>query len=388
MSLRMLAGIFLAAMSSTVAAASFTPIGDLVGGPFESEATGISDDGSVVSGTGTWGQNQTQAFRWTSATGAVGLGGFSGDLALSEGLGLSRDGQVVVGTAYRNGYGMVASYWTPATGMLPVPGLAPNNPPQAAWGVSANGEIIVGGLYDAQGRSGFLWSSAGGLVLTGDLPGGDYNGVALGISGDGTVVVGTAASAAGNDAVAWTAAGGLVNLGTLGGSSINSALGASWDGSTIVGSALSPNSEFGAEPFRWTHGSGMVALRTIGGDACYGTARAVSGSGSVIVGDCNPAGFSPDAREAFVWSESNGLERLLDVLLREGATGLDGWTLRSATAISSDGHWIAGWGINPNGDREAFRAQIAVVPLPAGMWLLASAMALMSAIRRRVVARC
>jgi hypothetical protein len=67
------------------------------------------------------------------------------------------------------------------------------------------------------------------------------------------------------------------------------------------------------------------------------------------------------------------MERLFDVLLAGGATGLTGWTLEEARAISADGQWIAGFGKNSMSQTEAFLANISVVPLPTTVWLLATA---------------
>ena len=49
-------------LSPSVYAASFTPLGDLSGGYFNSHANGISSDGSVVVGYSS-GTSGTEAFR-------------------------------------------------------------------------------------------------------------------------------------------------------------------------------------------------------------------------------------------------------------------------------------------------------------------------------------
>ena len=72
-------GIGLGAIGVTfpAQAASFQGLGDLPGGVFSSSAGGVSADGSVVVGSGT-SANGYEAFRWTQATGMVGLGDLSG----------------------------------------------------------------------------------------------------------------------------------------------------------------------------------------------------------------------------------------------------------------------------------------------------------------------
>src|SRR5947209_1349064 len=53
--------------------ASFQGLGFLPNGT-SSSATGVNADGTVVVGTGTLSSGGSQAFRWTPATGMVGLG--------------------------------------------------------------------------------------------------------------------------------------------------------------------------------------------------------------------------------------------------------------------------------------------------------------------------
>ena len=62
------------------------------------------------------------------------------------------------------------------------------------------------------------------------------------------------------------------------------------------------------------------------------------------------------------------MRNLQDVLVDDCGLDLNGWTLRSATDISDDGHVIVGYGINPAGDREAW---VATIPEPATMSFLA-----------------
>ncbi len=77
------------------------------------------------------------------------------------------------------------------------------------------------------------------------------------------------------------------------------------------------------------------------------------------------------------------MQRLFDVLVANGATGLNGWTLTRATAISTNGRWVVGYGTNPAGEEEAFLADIAPVPLPAAAWLFASAFGVILAVHNR-----
>jgi probable HAF family extracellular repeat protein len=65
-------------------------LGDLPGGVFESTATAVSADGSVIVGTGA-SASGNQAFRWTGGGGMQGLGALPGGVFLSGAYGVSAD---------------------------------------------------------------------------------------------------------------------------------------------------------------------------------------------------------------------------------------------------------------------------------------------------------
>ena len=117
------------------------------------EAFGVTGDGSVVVGAGSLGGSVTQAFRWTSGGGMVGLGDLPGGLFESFPYDVSGDGSIVVG------YGTTASgtegfLWTIDGGMerlwdvLLAQGVDPAadgwTELAAASGISADGNTIVG----------------------------------------------------------------------------------------------------------------------------------------------------------------------------------------------------------------------------------------------------
>ena len=155
------------AASAAFAAASLTPLGDLPGGAFKSSASGVSADGSVVVGGSTYSvYGYTQAFRWTSDGGMVGLGYPPGEPLVepfSTATGVSGDGLVVVGAGsfdYR--YSDEAFRWTSGGGMgglgdLPMPFFR-----EAAYGVSHNGSVVVGVIESDDSYEAFRWTSAGG----------------------------------------------------------------------------------------------------------------------------------------------------------------------------------------------------------------------------------
>ncbi len=292
----------LAVSHSAAQAASFTGLGFLPGG-ISSSAAGVSADGSVVVGS-----SDNQAFRWSQSDGLVGLGFLPGGNS-SSAAGVSADGSVVVGASVAP-YPPVPPYfvsylqafrWTEAGGMQSLVG-GGTFLNSGANGVSADGSLVVGQFAPPKfGDLAIIWPEGGSPQVIGFPP---LSSVAKGVSADGSVVVGKT----GSDAFRWTQTGGLELLGLLPGSSSSSASGVSADGSLIVGQS--------------------------GG-------------------------------EAFLWSNSQGMQSLTDVLIAAGVSNLTGWGLTNATAVSADGYTVVGYGSNPNGQTEAWIADLRKVqPIP------------------------
>jgi probable HAF family extracellular repeat protein len=125
-------------------------------GGWESEADGVSADGSVVVG---WARNAAgyrRAFRWTAARGMQDLGTLPGGGG-SEATAVSADGSVVVGYAYDAAGQTRAFRWTAARGMQDLGTLGGDR--SEARGVSADGSVVVG---ISDGRA-FRWTAAGGM---------------------------------------------------------------------------------------------------------------------------------------------------------------------------------------------------------------------------------
>ena len=123
----------------------------------------------------------------------------------------------------------------------------------------------------------------------------------------------------------------------------------------------------GYEAFRWTSGGGMVGLGDLPGGTFESDAKDVSADGSVIVGHAATAlGF-----EAFVWTGTGGMQNLRELLIAGGATGLTGWTLTEANAVSADGRTVVGYGTNAAGNQGAWAATI---PEPSSLTLAALAL--------------
>ena len=60
------------------------------------------------------------------------------------------------------------------------------------------------------------------------------------------------------------------------------------------------------------------------------------------------------------------MQNLRDLLIANGATGLDGWILTEALSISADGQTLVGNGVNPLGQTEAWLATLTIDEIPSG----------------------
>ena len=288
---------------------SLTWLGTLPDG-YGSQAYGVSADGAVVVGWADNGAGYGRAFRWQNGV-MQNLGTLAGDLsyASSYAFGVSADGAVVVGEAegeaeYGVGDGR-AFRWTASGGMQDLDTLGGGG--SMASGVSADGAVVVGVVY----RRAFRWTALGGMQDLGTL-GGYWSG-AYGVSADGAVVVGGARNAAGQPrAFRWTASGGMQDLGTLPGSRESGAYSVSADGSVVVG--WDYNAGQGQyRAFRWTAAGGMEDLNT--------TYASLLTNGSVLI---KARAISPDGRYIVGWGINAATERLEAFLLDTRCTAHNG----------------------------------------------------------------
>ena len=166
LALSMLLALVPAAQAQT---ASFTGLGDLPGGDFNSHAYSVSADGSVVVGRGKT-VNGDAAFRWTEAGGMVALGDLPGGTVVSKANVISADGAVVVGES-QSANGLEAFRWTEDGGMVGL-GVLPGGSFffSRALSTSADGRVIVGESQSAGGFQAFRWED-GTMTGLGDLPG-------------------------------------------------------------------------------------------------------------------------------------------------------------------------------------------------------------------------
>lgn len=361
--------ISLTMLDGVLAQATFTPLGDLPGGPFFSQGMGVSGDGKVAFGHSWSTAAGYEAFRWNSSQGIVGIGNFPQGPQVgfeSRTRAASYDGSVLVGSGFN--IEERAFRWTSATGMVDLGNLSTGTTRSRAYGTSADGNVIVGYSEVVGGvPEAIRWTPGTGMTSLGYLPGGDRS-VANGVSSDGAVIVGGSATTGGGGgyrAYRWTQSTGMVNLGVLAGQGTSIANAVSPNGEVVVGH--SGNAPFGGSyrAFQWSSTSGMTPLGDLPGGSNLSTAMGVSADGSRIVGYSDSAlGWEP-----FLWTEAEGMQSLRNVLIAQGID-VSGWTIGNGSTagyfigISSDGLTIVNHGSGPNG-MEGFIVNFAAVPEPA-----------------------
>ncbi|MGL5167813.1 MAG: autotransporter domain-containing protein [Afipia sp.] len=361
-------------MAGAAWADSFDAIPMPAGGMFGS-ASAISADGSTVVGSYIDPNSSMFAFRWTGSGAAGDLGYLGAVTSGTFATAVNADGSVVVGTS-----GNRAFRWTQATGMVGLPYLPGGDPASGGWnygssafGVSGDGSVVVGQGVSTQFQAGeaFRWTQATGSVGLGTLDtmaNVSASSKATAVSADGQVIVGNSTSDTyqmRGEAFRWTQGTGMVGLGTLTGTALGSysvANAVNANGSVIVGQSSSntvidPIFMSSGEAFRWTQATGMVGLGTLAPSDIESNALAVSADGSVIVGYSRNDSW---VSTAFRWTESTGMKSVQSLLTAAGVN-ITGWHLDSATGVSGDGSVIVGSGTDSNGDQQAWIARFSPI---------------------------
>jgi len=293
---------------------------------------GMSADGSTFVGSvfRSYSKSIYSGFVWTADEGVQPVGERDPNAPLDgsqyyTATGISADGNVIVGKAAPGvsggDFGQRAYRWTEAGGFEPLGSIEGNtNPFSEATAVSGDGQVVVG-YVGATGGEAFRWTEDDGMQSLGWLEGRDSygNDKALAASYDGSVIVGSALSDTDKfQAFHWTESTGMVALPTLSASSASqntaTATGISWDGTIIAGHS---RQGYANQAVRWVNGEIFSLGGLDGASSVLSVANGISGNGQVIVGDVSSG---PATGHGFRWTEGSGMLTVEDWLRASGAT--------------------------------------------------------------------
>ena len=104
---------------------------------------------------------------------------------------------------------------------------------------------------------------------------------------------------------------------------------------------------------RWVDDNPPECIHDESGYFANSLPQGVSDDGRIIVGyGTNPNGVS----EAWIWTSADGMRALKTVLEDDYQLDVSEWTFSFAWDISADGSTVVGWGMNPYGQDEGWRA--------------------------------
>lgn len=321
-----------------------------------SEARAVSADGRVAVGYCTRvtpSRRVYAAVRWWSDGRIEQL---SSDSEYAAAWGCSEDGTVVVGEFSDTG-GTRAVQWLPG-GQQVTLAVPPGTLRSGASGVSHDGLSIAGYITSPDHvETATIWRLPEGPELL-PLPAGITSGQARAISADGSTLVGSVAG----PAVVWDRASRWVgdadpsDLGLLPDFRQSWAFAVSGDGSIVVGECLREGPGLVSRAFRWTSSTGMQDLGSLPG-SLNSSAWCISADGRIISG----RSWHPITELLWVWSMDAGMTPL-STHLSNYAISHDGWILNDVFALSKDGSTLVGGGVNPTGQQEAWVAKLHTCP--------------------------
>jgi uncharacterized membrane protein len=341
---------------SFAAGPTFSGLGMLPGGT-SSSVQGISADGSTAVGYSfTGGENLP--VRWSLAGGLRAID----PLPISTGSGniarqVSADGSVIVGISRGRAF-----RWTNTGGpngtTTDLGTLQPSNEGFSnAWGVSDDGDTVIGTAQNVSAFNVFRWTSTAGMISQGLFD-------ASALSPDGQWF--TATNPTGGGSFETLRSDGVTTevIDAIEGveNPSRSCNAISRFGNHVVGTGvvINTNGTQYDQAFLWSHATGTsVALPDLPGPLRSCAAFDLSDDASKIVG----WGSAFTGRTAAIWIQGMP-QTVASYLTANGVTGLTGWRLTSATAITPDGLTIAGEGINPQGRTEGW---VATIPAPGGV---------------------
>lgn len=322
---------------------------------FFSRPHGISGDGSTVVGVSrpyfdpSLGMEVTDALKWSASEGLIRL-----DLNAAA-YAVTGDGSLVVGSKSPNGTVQVPNVWSGSfSGWTGSSSFSSG----VAQDVSDDGSVIVGGR-SGQSAFGFIggFNPNGSIVM--------FGGTYTRVSADGSLAAGILTpnndySSKLDRKVGFSTEEIFIE------NEFGQMLDISRDGSRVLMShdgslftwVLDPPGTTRVPQMTYSNGPGQSGV--------------LSWDGSYI------AGATGEPNGVFLWDEMNGQRNLANLLQQGFGFDLEGWNLQEATGISDDGKTIVGYGINPDGQQEAW---IVCIPEPSSWILLCGGLAVLIAMR-------
>ncbi len=343
---------------------------------------GIADNGTASGSDGGNGQY----FMWTPSAGFQSIGGVTPGNGVGGQGKISRDGRYISGTTYNatndwhemSRYDAQTGQWT-GFGSLPGIGTQIDAETSSGWAISGDGRHVVGLGWTSQGTADAYasqWSEGSGLRVVDNSPQVGDSSRANGVNYDGSVVVGWQ-DGNGRQGSVWV--NGVQELiFDNGGNAAQEALAVSGDGTWVTGYGIGGFFGPPGEAYRYntvTDTYETIPNLAVGGGRTMG-ATAITDDGSMIVGGTWPLGPAFFG-SAFVWTEDAGTVSFTDFLDANGVAYPVGYNFAFASAMSSDGEWIAGWGDGGAG----IESWVVHIPTPSS--LVAVAFGGLVAARRR-----
>lgn len=308
---------------------------------------GVADNGV---GSGAIGANN-EYFRWVPGSSPMSIGGVSPGGGVGGQGKISNDGRYISGTTFNSamGYHEMSRYdantgsWT-GFGAIPGIGIQIDQEVSSGWAVTGDGSAVGGLGWTSQGTAdthAFMWQDGVGAIDLGTANTGTsarINGLNL----DGSVAVGWQ-DGNGRQGSAWVN-GTQELISDGGGNPAQEAFDVSGDGQWVtglgVGGFTSPGNAYRYNTATNTH----EALPNLAaGAARFMAGAGITDDGQTVVG--GTWGFGPATFGiAYIWREGMGTMRIDDYLDSINVAYPDGFNFAFASAISSDGQWIAGWG--------------------------------------------
>jgi probable HAF family extracellular repeat protein len=334
---------------------TLTDLGMFPGGNGYTVAYGLNASGQVVGycATGS-GAGTDRAFLYSNGM-MTDLGTLGG--SWGQGCGINASGQVVGVSTTSDGSYRAFLY---SNGTMTNLGTLGTDPVSSrAYSINASGQVVgdASFLPDLTAHYAFLYSNGKMVQLCA--------GEALSINDSGQVV-GYATSSNGTDHAFLYSNGTMTDLGTLGGSG-SQANGINASGQVVGGSATSSGSY---HSFLYSKGT-MTDLNTLGGT--FSMAVAINSSGQAVGTSTTSGGFY----RAFLYSNGTmtDLNNLIDPAFHVRLT--------DACSINDKGQ-IVGYGMNRNGNIDAYLLTPTLTPEPSTLVLLGIAtVSLLGCARRR-----